>query len=188
MCSKPTISVILKLITVIKLHDFCMLIRINWICFLLQAYYNLDLKIKKEAMASLKTGKRDAVHYCKMMQLWVILGKSQWFCASKGRGIIIIQFFTELSYVNQLTESSATSPAETPLLERLKAVLCPVPLLWSNCQVACQLNVWWTQPQNICLAWPQPVESSWSIQPLIHLYKSKRVSNKRSKPTPKRSL
>lgn len=89
-------------------------------------------------MASLKTGKRDAIHYCKMMQLSVILGKSQWFCALKGKAIIIIQFFTELSYVNQ------RSPLLQALLERLKAVECPVPLLWSNCQVARQLNVRWT--------------------------------------------
>lgn len=132
MCSKTTLvatlSVILKLIMVIKLLNFCILIRINWIRFLLQAHYHLDLKMKQEVViGSLKTGKREAVHYYKMMQSWVIMGKSQWFCELEGKGMIIIQFLTELSYLNQLTEPSATSPAETPLLERLKTgcAQCP---------------------------------------------------------------
>lgn len=116
--------------------------------------------MKQEVViGSLKTGKREAVHYCKMMQLRVIMGKSQSFCALEGKGMIIIQFLTELSYLNQLTEPSATSPAEAPSLERLKARLCPVPLLWSNYQVICQLNVQWTPPQNIHLVWPQLVEN-----------------------------
>lgn len=138
---------------VIKLLDFCILIRISWICFRLQAYYSLDLKTKQEVVIeSLNTGKREAVHCCKMMQLWVIMGKSQRFCALEGKRMIIIQFLTEVSYLNQLTKPSATSPAETPLLERLKAGLGAVPLLWSNYQVTCQLNVQWIQPQNIHLA------------------------------------
>lgn len=125
---------------------------------------------------SLKTGKMEAVHYCKMMQLWVIMGKSQWFSSLEGKGMIIIQFLPERSDLNQLTEPSAISPAETPLLERLKVGLCPVPLLWSNYQVTCQLNIQWTQPQNIHLAWPQLVENLRSIWPLTHLTQSSELA------------
>lgn len=90
MCSKTTLvatlSFILKLVMVIKLLDFCILFRIDRIWLLLQAYYNLDLNMKQEVViGSLKTGKGEAVHYCKVMQLWVITGKPQWFCAL-GKG------------------------------------------------------------------------------------------------------
>lgn len=126
-----------------------------------------------------------------MMQLWVIMGKPQRFCALEGKRMIIIQFLTEVSYLNQLTKPSATSPAETPLLERLKAGLGAVPLLWSNYQVTCQLNVQWIQPQNIHLDWPQLAENLLSIWLLTHPPTIKCVSDVyfiQSKPTPKRHL
>lgn len=90
MCSKTTLvatlSFILKLVMVIKLLDFCILFRIDRIWLLLQAYYNLDLNMKQEVViGSLKMGKGEAVHYCKVMKLWVITGKPRWFCAL-GKG------------------------------------------------------------------------------------------------------
>lgn len=78
------------------------------------ALQSLDLKIKQEVViGSLRTEKTEAVHCFKVLQFWVIVGKSQGVCALDRKGMVITKLLTELSCLNQLTDPSGTSPAET---------------------------------------------------------------------------
>lgn len=61
----------------------------------------------------------------KVTQLWVIMGKSQWVCALDGKGMVITKLLTELSYLNQLTDPSGMSPAETSFAGEAESWIAP---------------------------------------------------------------
>lgn len=53
------------------------------------------------------------------------MGKSQWVCALDGKGMVITKLLTELSYLNQLTDPSGMSPAETSFAGEAESWIVP---------------------------------------------------------------